>query len=99
MRHKNEKRWQDYSKWFLQGEASWQSMSKKNQRRSECEEGSGNVFADLGLEEADELFTRAQMGFHVYTILKEKKLKQRAIASLLGIAQPDVSHLMNGHFS
>jgi hypothetical protein len=26
---------------------------------SEFEEGSGNVFADLGLEEADELFTRA----------------------------------------
>ena len=27
------------------------------------------------------------------------KLKQREIAALLGIAQPDVSHLMNGHFS
>jgi hypothetical protein len=25
-------------------------MSKKNQRHIECEEGSGNVFADLGLE-------------------------------------------------
>ncbi len=57
------------------------------------------MFADLGLEEADELFTRAQMGFHVYTILKDKKLKQREISSLLGIAQPEVSHLMNGHFS
>jgi len=72
---------------------------KKNQRPIEYEEGSGNVFADLGLAEADELFTRAQMGFHVYTILKDKKLKQREISSLLGIAQPDVSHLMNGHFS
>ena len=74
-------------------------MSKKNQRHIECEEGSGNVFADLGLEGAEELFTRAQIGFHVYTILKDKKLKQREISSLLGIAQPDVSHLMNGHFS
>lgn len=74
-------------------------MSRKNQRPIECEEGSGNVFADLGLEDADELFTRAQIGFHVYTILKDKKLKQREISSLLGIAQPDVSHLMNGHFS
>ncbi|MBI3757490.1 MAG: XRE family transcriptional regulator [Deltaproteobacteria bacterium] len=74
-------------------------MSKKNQRHVECEEGSGNVFADLGMEDADELFTRAQMGFHVYTILKDKKLKQREISALLGIAQPDVSHLMNGHFS
>ncbi|MBI3247029.1 MAG: XRE family transcriptional regulator [Deltaproteobacteria bacterium] len=74
-------------------------MSKKNQRHIEGEEGSGNVFTDLGLADADELFTRAQMGFHVYTILKDKKLKQREISSLLGIAQPDVSHLMNGHFS
>jgi predicted XRE-type DNA-binding protein len=74
-------------------------MSKKNQRHIEYEEGSGNVFADLGLEDADELFTRAQIGFHVYTILKDKKLKQHEISSLLGIAQPDVSHLMNGHFS
>ena len=43
----------------------------------ECEEGSGNVFADL----------------------KDKKLKQREISSLLGIAQPEVSHLLNGHLS
>jgi predicted XRE-type DNA-binding protein len=28
----------------------------------------------------------------------EKTLKQREIAAVLGIAQPDVSHLMNGHF-
>ncbi|MDJ0570295.1 MAG: helix-turn-helix transcriptional regulator [Pleurocapsa sp. MO_192.B19] len=64
----------------------------------EFEQGSTNVFADLGLEEAEELYTRAQIGFHVYQILKEKQLKQREIASLC-ISQPDVSHLMNGHFS
>ena len=65
----------------------------------EYEESSGNVFADLGLYDADELFARAQLGFHVLGILKAKKLKQREIATLLGISQPDVSHLMNGHFS
>jgi predicted XRE-type DNA-binding protein len=54
---------------------------KKNQRHIECEDGSGNVFAALGLEDADELFTRAQIGFHVHTILKDKKLKQREISS------------------
>lgn len=27
------------------------------------EESSGNVFADLGLEDADELFTRGKLGF------------------------------------
>jgi len=65
----------------------------------EYEEGSGNVFADLGLEDADALFTRAPIGFHVYALLKRRKRKQRDMAKLLGIAQPEVSHLMNGHYS
>jgi len=67
--------------------------------KSEVEAGSGNVFADLGLKDADQLFARAQIGFCVYQIIEGRKLKQKEIAELLGIAQPDVSHLMNGHYS
>jgi predicted XRE-type DNA-binding protein len=74
-------------------------MSSKKEPEIEFEESSGNIFADLGLEDADELFARAQIGFCVFKILKERKLKQRETAALLGIAQSDVSHLMNGHFS
>ena len=74
-------------------------MSDNDRAEIEFEEGSGNVFADLGLRDADELFARAQLGFHVHKILEDKKLKQREIAALLGIKQPEVSHLMNGHFS
>jgi predicted XRE-type DNA-binding protein len=74
-------------------------MKKHKNQEPAFEEGSGNVFADLGLEDSDELFARAKIGFHVYQILKDKKLPQREIAALLGIKQPEVSHLMNGHFS
>ncbi|MEI6262230.1 MAG: helix-turn-helix transcriptional regulator, partial [Deltaproteobacteria bacterium] len=74
-------------------------MSDNNKTKIEFEESSGNIFADLGIEYADELFARAQLGFHVTNILKEKGLKLQEIAKLLGMAQPDVSHLMNGHFS
>ncbi len=70
-----------------------------NHQEIEFEQGSTNVFADLGLHEAEELYTRSQIGFHIYQVLKKKQLKQKEIASLLGISQPDVSHLMNGHFS
>jgi len=63
------------------------------------EESSGNVFADLGLEDADELFTRSKIGFFVFKILEKRKLEQPEISEILGIAQPEVSHLMNGHFS
>jgi predicted XRE-type DNA-binding protein len=74
-------------------------VSTKQPKKIKFEEGSGNVFADLGLKDADQLLVRSQIGFHVFKIVGDKKLKQREIAGVLGIAQPDVSHLMNGHFS
>jgi predicted XRE-type DNA-binding protein len=74
-------------------------MSRKKSTGIELEESSGNVFAGLGLEDADELFTRSRLGFHVYKILADRGLEQREIAALLGIKQHEVSHLMNGHFS
>jgi predicted XRE-type DNA-binding protein len=73
-------------------------MNHNKAMRIVYEEGSGNVFADLELEARDELAARAQIGSYVIKILKDKKLKQREIATLLGIAQPHVSYLMNGHF-
>jgi predicted XRE-type DNA-binding protein len=74
-------------------------MRSKPGAQIEAEVGSGNVFADLELAEADELFARAKLGFHIYQLLIARKLKQREAAALLGIKQPEVSHLMNGHFS
>jgi len=71
----------------------------RNENPVEFEESSGNIFADLGLDDAEALHARAQVGYHVFKILKEKDLKQRETAALLGISQPEVSHLMNGHFS
>ncbi|WP_066384555.1 helix-turn-helix domain-containing protein [Anabaena sp. CA = ATCC 33047] len=62
------------------------------------EESSGNVFADLGLSDADELFTRGKIGIHVLHLLKQRNLKQREISELLGIPQPEVSRLMRGEF-
>jgi predicted XRE-type DNA-binding protein len=35
----------------------------------------------------------------VYKLLQDKELKHKDIAALLGIKQPEVSHLMNGHFN
>ena len=74
-------------------------MRNNEQAETNFEEGSGSVFADLGLEDADELLARAKIGFRVYELIKDKKLKQKEIVSLLGIKQPEVSHLMNGHFN
>lgn len=65
----------------------------------EFEESSGNIYADLEIDNADELFVRAQIGFHVTSLIENRALKQKEAAELLNIKQPEVSHLMNGHYS
>ena len=71
-----------------------------NQQETEnIEYGSQNVFADLGLENADELFTRAQLGMQVYSIIKERGYTQTDAAKILGIAQSEVSAICSGKFN
>ena len=74
-------------------------MSQDTVETIEVYEGSGNVFADMGLKNADELYARACIGIEVLKILEERQLKQREIGNLLEIQQSEVSHLMNGRFS
>lgn len=65
----------------------------------EFEVGSDNVFADLGLSDAPELHRRSQIGYHIFKLLETRNLKQKDIGELLSIKQPEVFHLMNGHYS
>ena len=64
----------------------------------EFTESTGNVFADMGLEDAEELLTRAKLGFAVRQILESRNLKQQEIANILNIKQPEVSNLMQGKY-
>ncbi len=59
----------------------------------------GNVFADLGLPDADELQAEALLAIEVYRILKRRKLSRRQAAKLLELASADVNALMNMRFS
>ena len=44
-------------------------------------ESSGNVFADIGLPEADEELTKAQLASHIRRVIKRRRLTQVAAAS------------------
>jgi len=68
-------------------------MSKKD-----YEIGSGNVFKDLGLPNAEEHLVKAQLVFKIDTILKKRRLKQVEAAAMFGIRQPDVSKMLRGDF-
>jgi predicted XRE-type DNA-binding protein len=56
----------------------------------------GNVFADIGLEDADELLIKADLAIAIADIIKQKKLSQIAAAKVLGIDQPTISRLARG---
>ena len=57
---------------------------------------SGNVFADLGLPDADEYLAKSELAVQIFKIIKSRRLTQVAAGKLLGISQPKVSALING---
>jgi len=57
--------------------------------------GTTNVFADLGYTDAAERQIKTRLALAVNELLKTRKLKQREIATLLGVPQPKVSALKN----
>jgi predicted XRE-type DNA-binding protein len=67
-------------------------------KKGNHEVGSGNVFADLGLPNADEHLVKAQLVYKITILMKARKLKQTQAAKLLGVTQPDVSKMLGGEF-
>ena len=66
--------------------------------KTNIERGSGNVFADLGLPDAEAHLLKAELVTRVDTIIRQRGLKQVEAAKLLGLSQPDVSRLLRGSF-
>jgi predicted XRE-type DNA-binding protein len=65
-------------------------------RRIQIEEGSGNVFADIGVPDAEEALAKAEIARQVNRVLTERGLNQVQAGALLRIAQPRVSDLARG---
>jgi predicted XRE-type DNA-binding protein len=57
-------------------------------------ESGGNVFADLGLPNAEQELVKAQLTLQIYRIIKQRGITQVEAAKALGIKQPHVSLLM-----
>ena len=57
-------------------------------RDEDVVQSSGNVFADLGLKDADEKQTKVRLAVAVNQILRARKLSQVVAAHMLGIKQP-----------
>ncbi len=71
----------------------------KRQKPIKVEHGSGNIFADLGRPNPEELLAKALLAIEIRQIIHENGWTQRYAATKLGVAPPDVSDLMRGRFS
>jgi predicted XRE-type DNA-binding protein len=74
--------------------------AKKNKPRAT--DGSGNVFADLGLPNPEQELVKASLTLRIHRIIRQRGLTQKEAAALLGVKQPQVSLLMrnrSGNFS
>ena len=65
---------------------------------SEFEESSGNIFADLGLPDAEDMLLKSQITVQLMRLIKARKLTQDAAAKRIGIGQPDLSNILRGRF-
>ncbi|MDP2826675.1 MAG: helix-turn-helix transcriptional regulator [Sulfuritalea sp.] len=65
----------------------------------EVQRGSGNVFADLGLPDADKLKIKSGLVIEIRKAIRRLGLTQQEAAKRMGITQPKVSDMMRGDFS
>jgi len=75
---------------------------RKITKKPTVSEGSGNVFADLRLPNADQELMKARLTLQIYRIIKDRGLTQTEAGKILGIPQPHVSALArnrSGNFS
>ncbi len=62
-------------------------------------ESNGNVFADLGIEDAEEMLIKAELAQKIGELLQKRRLTQMQAAEILGVDQPKVSALLCGRLS
>jgi len=70
----------------------------RSRKMKGIEKGSINVYADLGMADAEEMLGKAQLAVKIAEIIKQKRLTQRQAAELLDMSQPKLSNMLRGQF-
>ncbi len=62
------------------------------------EKGSGNIFADIGFTNDQEMLVKANLALKISEIITQRRLTQIEAAAVLGMPQPKLSKLLRGQF-
>ena len=69
-----------------------------NTSESSVQRGSGNVFADLDLPDADLHLLKAELVSRLDDIVRQRSMTQAELARTLDLSRSDVSRLLRGEF-
>ncbi len=65
---------------------------------TDIEKSSGNVFADLGLPDAEEMLVKARLAAKIGEIIKHRHLTQQQASEILSMPQSKISNMLRGNF-
>ena len=69
---------------------------KETKTPTQFEDSSGNVFADLGFEDANDLLVKSTLTLRIRTAMEKRKLTETAAAKRLGLARSDLAAALRG---
>ena len=76
------------------------AIARKSRANNESVElGSGNVFADLGFQDAEERLLKAKLATKIGQLIEKKGWTQSQTAERTALDQPKVSRLLRGQLS
>lgn len=71
-------------------------MTTKPNEKAKVTRGSGNVFADLGLDDAEELLAKSKLAQMIRKVIADREMTQAEAGKSLGTSQTEISRLMRG---
>ncbi len=74
-------------------------MKERVMKGIEVSRGSGNVFADLELPDAETLQIKTGLVIEIRRAIRQLRLTQQAAATRMELTQPKISSMMRGDFS
>ncbi len=83
----------------MKGKVKRTKARKSKSNNEKIETSSGNVFADLGFQDAEERLLKAKLATKIAQLIERKGWTQAQTAERTALDQPKVSRLLRGHLS
>ncbi len=83
----------------MKAKAKSTKVRKPNASSEKVERSSGNVFADVGFQDAEERLLKAKLATKIAQLIEKKGWTQSQAAERTALDQPKVSRLLRGQLS